>query len=52
VRYASLRFRHHFEGEKKTNRLDKPEWLLNFALQLIEQHTPFLLTHAQPIINR
>ncbi|KAJ3402183.1 hypothetical protein HDU80_005319 [Chytriomyces hyalinus] len=33
---------HFFAAQKATNRMDKPEWLLNYTVKLIEDHGPFL----------
>ncbi|KAF8437405.1 TIP-1 family-domain-containing protein [Terfezia claveryi] len=47
-----LRFRYHFEGDKQTNRLDKPEWFFNHILTLIEDYTPFANTYIQPLLDK
>jgi hypothetical protein len=36
------RFNFHFSGDKKTNRLEKPEWYMGHVLGWIKQHTPLL----------
>lgn len=46
------RFRYHFESQRPTNRLDKPEWPLQHIIALIEQHQGFALTVFQPALNR
>ncbi|KAF9193487.1 hypothetical protein BGZ50_007417 [Haplosporangium sp. Z 11] len=46
-----LRFRYHFEGNRPTNRLDKPEWYLNHVLELIKDHSPFLQDYVQKIVQ-
>ncbi|KAI1319265.1 hypothetical protein EDD11_004402 [Mortierella claussenii] len=46
-----LRFRYHFEGNRPTNRLDKPEWYLAHILELIKEHTPFLQDFVQRIVQ-
>ncbi|WFD41687.1 hypothetical protein MPSI1_000321 [Malassezia psittaci] len=33
-----LRFRYHFDGDRSTNRLDKPEWFLRHMLALIQMN--------------
>lgn len=33
-----LRFRYHFDGERATNRLDKPEWFLRHMLALVQRN--------------
>ncbi|CDK27575.1 unnamed protein product [Kuraishia capsulata CBS 1993] len=43
------RFVYHFEGKGETNRLDKPEWCLNYFETYLEQHlklTTFLLSNC------
>jgi len=47
-----LRFRYHFEGDRQTNRLDKPEWFFNHILTLIEDYTPFANTYIQPLLDK
>ncbi|PWZ03758.1 hypothetical protein BCV70DRAFT_197955 [Testicularia cyperi] len=34
-----LRFRYHFDGDRATNRLDKPEWYLSHIAALIQSHS-------------
>lgn len=46
-----LRFRYHFDGKRPTNRLDKPEWYLTHILELIKDHSPFLLSFVQGIVQ-
>ncbi|KAK3841355.1 MAG: TIP-1 family-domain-containing protein [Linnemannia gamsii] len=46
-----LRFRFHFEGKRPTNRLDKPEWYLTHILELIKDHSSFLQTFVQGIVQ-
>ncbi|SNX87221.1 uncharacterized protein MEPE_05931 [Melanopsichium pennsylvanicum] len=45
-----LRFRYHFDGDRSTNRLDKPEWFLSHILALIRTHDALFTpaTHKQP----
>ncbi|CCF52651.1 hypothetical protein NDA14_007621 [Ustilago hordei] len=35
-----LRFRYHFDGDRSTNRLDKPEWFLSHIAALIKSQAP------------
>ncbi|KAJ9479528.1 hypothetical protein PHBOTO_003014 [Pseudozyma hubeiensis] len=35
-----LRFRYHFDGDRSTNRLDKPEWFLSHIASLIRTQAP------------
>lgn len=34
-----LRFRYHFDGDRTTNRLDKPEWFLRHMLALVQMNS-------------
>ena len=34
------RFRHHFSGDRATNRIDKPEWIFTYAISLVRDGTP------------
>ncbi|KAI5801476.1 TIP-1 family-domain-containing protein [Peziza echinospora] len=52
VNPLALRFRYHFEGDKQTNRLDKPEWFFNHVLSLVEDYTPFITTNIQPLLDQ
>ncbi|KAF9585741.1 hypothetical protein BGW38_000956 [Lunasporangiospora selenospora] len=46
-----MRFRFHFDGNKPTNRLDKPEWYFTHVQDLIKDHTPFLHDIAQDVVQ-
>ncbi|SPO24350.1 uncharacterized protein UTRI_03618 [Ustilago trichophora] len=35
-----LRFRYHFDGDRSTNRLDKPEWYMSHIASLIRTQAP------------
>ncbi|KAI5820175.1 TIP-1 family-domain-containing protein [Pyronema omphalodes] len=50
VKPLALRFRYHFEGDKPTNRADKPEWFLAHLTELITTYTPFLTHVIEPIL--
>ncbi|CAN0560977.1 unnamed protein product, partial [Ectocarpus sp. 12 AP-2014] len=39
---VAVRFRFHFEGERPTNRVDRPEWFLSFLLRALEAYRPLL----------
>ncbi|KAI9829595.1 MAG: hypothetical protein M1819_006100 [Sarea resinae] len=45
-----LRFRYHFEGDRPTNRIDKPEYFLSHIIGLLESYNGFLTRHVQPIL--
>ncbi|KAG0635592.1 TIP-1 family-domain-containing protein [Tuber brumale] len=50
VNPLELRFRYHFEGDRQTNRIDKPEWFLAHLSSLVTMYTPFLLSVVQPLL--
>ena len=52
VHPLELRFRYHFNGDKPTNRLDKPEYFLTHLTDLIDSHDDFLQDYFQPILDR
>ena len=52
VHPLDLRFRYHFNGDKPTNRLDKPEYFLTHVVDVLEAHNDFFLDHFQPILDR
>lgn len=45
-----LRFRYHFDGDRSTNRLDKPEWFLSHIAALVKSQAPLFLPaqHGKP----
>nr|CAG4650896.1 EOG090X04F1 [Simocephalus serrulatus] len=43
------RFLYHFNGNRPTNRRDKPEWYMRQILQWIEDHAKFIATNVQPL---
>jgi hypothetical protein len=46
-----LRFNYHFNSERETNRLDKPEWALNHVLGQVDEYKLFFNRVVQPIIQ-
>ncbi|KAB2575760.1 RAD50-interacting protein 1 [Lasiodiplodia theobromae] len=50
VQPLEMRFRYHFEGDKPTNRLDKPEYFLSHIIDLLNQFNPFIVDNLQPIL--
>ncbi|KKY13705.1 putative rint-1 family protein [Phaeomoniella chlamydospora] len=52
VHPLELRFRYHFNGDKPTNRLDKPEYFLSHINDLIEAYNDFMLEHLQTILDK
>ncbi|KAJ3280319.1 hypothetical protein HK104_000754 [Borealophlyctis nickersoniae] len=45
-----LHFKYHFQGNKPTNRLDKPEWAFTRVLTVIRDHTAFLCGPVQTLM--
>ena len=52
VHPLDLRFRYHFNGDKPTNRLDKPEYFLSHVVDVLEAHNDFFLDHFQPVLDQ
>lgn len=50
VQPLEMRFRYHFEGDKPTNRLDKPEYFLSHIIDLLNNFNPFIVDNLQPIL--
>ncbi|ODQ65037.1 hypothetical protein NADFUDRAFT_8422, partial [Nadsonia fulvescens var. elongata DSM 6958] len=46
-----LRFKYHFESKKETNRPDKPEWVFQHFIKVVDEHTPFLSKVVQPVLR-
>lgn len=42
-----VRFAFHFDTDRPTNRLDKPEWFLTHLLQALEMHLPLLTGYLE-----
>ncbi|TFK76768.1 hypothetical protein BDN72DRAFT_806866 [Pluteus cervinus] len=51
VQPVSLRFKFHFEGDRQTNRLDKPEWYFTHILNVIHEQKQFMDTIIQIFIS-
>lgn len=51
VRPVSLRFRYHFQTDRPTNRLDKPEWAFTNILDLLFDQKVFIEDYLQPLLN-
>jgi hypothetical protein len=45
-----MRFRYHFDGDKPTNRLDRPEYFLSHITTLLNDYSGFVVQHMQPIL--
>lgn len=52
VKPLELRFQYHFEGDRPTNRLDKPEFFLSHVVGLLNTYEGFFAANLQPIIGR
>ncbi|KAI9680836.1 MAG: hypothetical protein M1817_004276 [Caeruleum heppii] len=51
MKALELRFRYHFDGERRTNRLDKPEYSLSHILDLVDSYNSFFVTYLQPVLT-
>lgn len=48
-----LKFRYHFEGDKPTNRLDRPEYFLQFVSEnVLSAYNAFVVESFQPLLLR
>ncbi len=50
VQPLEMRFRYHFEGDKPTNRLDRPEYFLSHVTTIIDDYSGFVSDYVQPIL--
>ncbi|KAF2129786.1 hypothetical protein P153DRAFT_366295 [Dothidotthia symphoricarpi CBS 119687] len=50
VQPLEMRFRYHFEGDKPTNRIDRPEYFLSHITTLLNDYSAFVTDHVQPIL--
>ncbi|KAA1084759.1 hypothetical protein PGT21_035142 [Puccinia graminis f. sp. tritici] len=51
LRPIILRFRFHFDGQRATNRLDKPEWYFNHVLDRLAEHEKFIKSDIQKLFE-
>ncbi|GLB36487.1 putative RINT-1 / TIP-1 family protein [Lyophyllum shimeji] len=51
VQPISLRFKYHFEGNRQTNRLDKPEWYFTHILNVAHEHRTFMESVIQRLLE-
>ncbi len=51
VKPLELRFKYHFEGDRPTNKLDKPEYFLSHITGLLNTFDQFFAIHLQPILG-
>ncbi|KAH7138103.1 RINT-1 family protein-like protein [Dendryphion nanum] len=47
-----MRFRYHFEGDRATNRIDRPEYFLSHITTLLNDYSGFVIDHIQPVLLR
>ncbi|KAF3938505.1 hypothetical protein ABW19_dt0206149 [Dactylella cylindrospora] len=47
----ALRFRYHFEGDRPTNKLEKPEWYFTHIISLIGEYSAFCTEFLQDILD-
>ncbi|OLL21901.1 RAD50-interacting protein 1 [Neolecta irregularis DAH-3] len=47
----AVRFRYHFDGNRPTNQIDKPEWFFVHTLRVLEDHLPFVSSQLQQLLN-
>ncbi|KAJ4384746.1 hypothetical protein N0V86_000348 [Didymella sp. IMI 355093] len=52
VQPLEMRFRYHFEGDKPTNRLDRPEYFLSHVTTLLDDYSSFVSDYMQPVLFR
>jgi hypothetical protein len=50
VQPLEMRFRYHFEGDKPTNRLDRPEYFLSHVTTLLDDYSSFVSDYMQPVL--
>lgn len=46
-----LRFKYHFEGDRPTNKLAKPEYFLSHVISLLNTYDEFFAVYLQPILR-
>ncbi|KAG8946670.1 hypothetical protein FRC03_001323, partial [Tulasnella sp. 419] len=46
----ALRFKFHFDSNRQTNRIDKPEWYFTHMLNVFHEHKSFMERHIQALI--
>jgi hypothetical protein len=50
VQPLEMRFRYHFEGDRPTNRIDRPEYFLSHVTTLLNDYSGFVVDHVQPVL--
>ncbi|KAI9760861.1 MAG: hypothetical protein M1835_000086 [Candelina submexicana] len=51
VKPLELRFRYHFDGDRATNRVDKPEYFLSHIIGLLDDYNDILFRYLQPVLR-
>ncbi|KAH0566371.1 hypothetical protein GP486_000229 [Trichoglossum hirsutum] len=51
VKPLELRFKYHFDGNKPTNRIDKPEYFLSHVVNLLNTYSDFLSQYLGPVLH-
>lgn len=51
VHPVALRFKYHFDGERETNRPDKPEWYFTHVANVAHDHRPFMEGTVQRLLT-
>ncbi|KAK0198491.1 TIP-1 family-domain-containing protein [Armillaria mellea] len=51
VQPLSLRFKYHFEGDRQTNQLHRPEWYFTHVLNVINDHQNFMENIIQRLLS-
>ncbi|KAI0080027.1 RINT-1 family protein [Panus rudis PR-1116 ss-1] len=50
VQPVALRFKYHFESNRQTNRLDKPEWYFTHVINVAHEQRPFMDNIIQQLL--
>ena len=50
VQPLEMRFRYHFESDKPTNRIDRPEYFLTHVTSLLNDYSGFVVDFVQPVL--
>jgi hypothetical protein len=52
VQPLEMRFRYHFDGDRPTNRIDRPEYFLSQITTLLNDYSGFVGDHVQSVLLR
>jgi hypothetical protein len=50
VQPLEMRFRYHFDGDRATNRIDRPEYFLSHITTLLSDYSGFVVEYVQPLL--